>query len=173
MACTIIFRPFWGGEQVNPPQSRGYSRPCSIAGLGTSLVEIPSGSGSLRENKPLKDTKVFPYMCSLPPPRCCFSPQSSCKNCFPITIFPLPTTSDSGWSCQLFSPAWMTFQISHLTNSILQEHSNPAERRWMSWGILRGLKGYTFIFHPRPEQLGSLSGTLTSWATGLKARMNW
>jgi len=81
MACAIFFKSFRGAERANPTQSRGNARLCSIAGLVAWLVEIPSGLGSLGENKALKSSKAFLHMCSppLPPPCCCFSSQSSCE----------------------------------------------------------------------------------------------
>jgi len=81
MACAIFFKSFRGAERANPTQSRGNARLCSIAGLVAWLVEIPSGLGSLGENKALKNSKAFLHMCSppLPPPCCCFSSQSSCE----------------------------------------------------------------------------------------------
>lgn len=170
MACPVFFRSFWGAECATSPQSRGNARLHSIAGLLTWLVEIPSGLGSLKENKRLKNTKAFLYTYSppfLPPPCCCFSPQSSCKrlpfkiklglessssravSSPPSSLFPPEVTQHKAASFSLL-PGWLV--RSHPWWTVHRRSTVVLVRGDGHLGILRGLKGYTFI-SPSPEQL--------------------
>lgn len=110
-------------------------------------MEIPSGLGSLRENKSLKNTKAFLYTYSPPlppPPSCCFSPQSSCKrlpfkvkvglersspgavSLPPSFFFPPEVTQDETASFSLL-PGWL-----------LRSHTWQTVRRRSAVVLLRG-----------------------------------
>lgn len=181
MTCTIFFRSFWGAERANPPQSRHNARLCSITGLLTWPMEISPGFSSLRENKPLKNSKVFLYVYSpsLPPlPCCCFSPQSSCKRLPfkvklglersspgavsppPSSLLPPEVTQDETASFSLL-PGWLvrshTRQTAHCRSRAVLVRRDGHLR--VSWGVWKDTHSF---FIP-----GLSSWTHSFWHAGL------
>lgn len=119
MACTIILRSFWGAEQANPPQGRGkfqavqYCKTPDLVGGNTFWF------GSLKKKQASEGHQgISFYVFSSSSTLLLFTSEQLLK-LFPHHHLPSSHQKSLKWSCQLFSPAWMSSQISHLTNSTL------------------------------------------------------